>query len=169
MLIERAPALRTGGYLIDFWGLGFEVGDKMGLVPALRRDGYQINEVRLVDARGRKAGGFSARGFQNVMGDRYLSILGSDLSRLIFDSLGDQTRTTLGDTITEIQQDAVGVNVTFRVGAPERSDLVIGAGGLHSPLRGLVFGPRSGTRSISATISPRSAPRTIPGATLMPT
>lgn len=86
MLIERAPALRTGGYLIDFWGLGFEVGDKMGLVPALRRDGYQINEVRLVDARGRKAGGFSARGFQNVMGDRYLSILGSDLSRLIFDS-----------------------------------------------------------------------------------
>lgn len=81
VLIERAPALRTGGYLIDFWGLGFEVADKMGLVPALRRDGYQINEVRLVDARGRKAGGFSARAFQNVMGDRYLSILRSDRAR----------------------------------------------------------------------------------------
>ena len=78
VLIERAPALRSGGYVIDFWGLGFEVADKMGLVPALRRDGYQINEVRLVDARGRKAGGFSARAFQNVMGDRYLSILRSD-------------------------------------------------------------------------------------------
>ncbi len=141
VLIERAPALRTGGYLIDFWGLGFEVADKMGLVPALRRDGYQINEVRLVDARGRKAGGFSARAFQNVMGDRYLSILRSDLSRLIFDSLGERTRTIFGDTIAEIQQDAAGVNVTFRVGAPERFDLVIGAGGLHSPVRGLVFGP----------------------------
>ena len=64
VLIERAPALRSGGYVIDFWGLGFEVADKMGLVPALRRDGYQINEVRLVDARGRKAGGFSARAFR---------------------------------------------------------------------------------------------------------
>ena len=52
VLIERAPALRTGGYLIDFWGLGFQVADKMGLVPALPRDGYQINEVRLVGPQG---------------------------------------------------------------------------------------------------------------------
>jgi 2-polyprenyl-6-methoxyphenol hydroxylase-like FAD-dependent oxidoreductase len=24
-LVEKAPTLRTGGYMIDFWGAGFEV------------------------------------------------------------------------------------------------------------------------------------------------
>ena len=32
-LIERAPALRTGGYVMDFWGVGFDVAERMGLVP----------------------------------------------------------------------------------------------------------------------------------------
>jgi 2-polyprenyl-6-methoxyphenol hydroxylase-like FAD-dependent oxidoreductase len=33
VLVERAPHLRTGGYVIDFWGLGFDVAEKMGLLP----------------------------------------------------------------------------------------------------------------------------------------
>ena len=27
-LIERAPALRTGGYVIDFWGLGYDIAER---------------------------------------------------------------------------------------------------------------------------------------------
>ena len=53
VLIERAPALRTGGYIVDFWGLGFDVAERMELLPALRRVGYQIDEVRIVDAHAR--------------------------------------------------------------------------------------------------------------------
>lgn len=37
VLIERAPVLRTGGYIIDFWGPGFDVAEQMGLLPALRK------------------------------------------------------------------------------------------------------------------------------------
>ncbi|MBS0579661.1 MAG: FAD-binding domain [Proteobacteria bacterium] len=142
VLIERAPALRTGGYIIDFWGLGFDVAEKMGLVPALRRDSCQIDDVRIVDVKGRKTGGFSVRAFSALAKGRYLSILRSDLSRLIFACLGRRTRTMFGDTITGIYQDATGVDVTFQAAPPERFDLVIGAGGLHSPVRRLVFGPR---------------------------
>jgi len=40
-LIERAPQPRTGGYIIDFWGLGFDVAERMGLLPDLRREGYR--------------------------------------------------------------------------------------------------------------------------------
>lgn len=29
-LIERAPALRSGGYVIDFWGLGYDIAERMG-------------------------------------------------------------------------------------------------------------------------------------------
>jgi len=27
-LVERAPRLRTGGYVIDFWGLGYDVAER---------------------------------------------------------------------------------------------------------------------------------------------
>lgn len=140
-LIERAPGLRTGGYVIDFWGLGFDIAEKMGLMPALRRDSYQINEVRIVDALGRRTGGFTTRGVEKVLGSRFLSILRSDLSRAIFESLGGKVRTLFGDSITELHQDAMGVDVSFAAGPAERFDLVIGAGGLHSPVRRLAFGP----------------------------
>jgi hypothetical protein len=37
--VERAPQLRTGEYALDFWDLGFDVAEKMGILPDLRRDG----------------------------------------------------------------------------------------------------------------------------------
>ena len=33
VLFERSPAVRSGGYLIDFWGLGYEIADRMGILP----------------------------------------------------------------------------------------------------------------------------------------
>jgi 2-polyprenyl-6-methoxyphenol hydroxylase-like FAD-dependent oxidoreductase len=34
-LVEKAPALRRGGYMIDFRGAGFDVADRMGLRPEI--------------------------------------------------------------------------------------------------------------------------------------
>jgi 2-polyprenyl-6-methoxyphenol hydroxylase-like FAD-dependent oxidoreductase len=141
VLVERAPSLRSGGYIIDFWGLGFDVAEKMGLLPALRRDGYEINEVRIVGANGTKTGGFSVRAFRTVMGDRYLSILRSDLSKIIYSALDGKVTTIFGNSVVALEQDHDGVEVEFQHGPAERFNLVIGAGGLHSPVRNLVFGP----------------------------
>jgi 2-polyprenyl-6-methoxyphenol hydroxylase-like FAD-dependent oxidoreductase len=76
-----------------------------------------------------------------MLGERYLSILRSDLAKRIYESLGGRVKTIFGDSITAIEQDDDGVRVAFKHAAPERFDLVIGAGGLHSPVRTLVFGP----------------------------
>ena len=29
-IVERAPELRRGGYVIDFWGLGYDIAERMG-------------------------------------------------------------------------------------------------------------------------------------------
>ena len=50
-LIERAPALRTGGYVIDFWGLGYDIAERMGLAGDIERIGYHMREMRIVDDR----------------------------------------------------------------------------------------------------------------------
>ena len=38
-LIERAPHFRTGGYVIDFWGVGYRVAQLMGIEAAVRDAG----------------------------------------------------------------------------------------------------------------------------------
>ena len=32
-LIRGLPRFREGGYIIDFWGVGFDVAERMGLIP----------------------------------------------------------------------------------------------------------------------------------------
>lgn len=139
-IIERAPRLRSGGYIIDFWGSGYDVAERMGLLPELLRQGYDIQEVRLVDTHGRRVGGFRADVFRELTLGRYISVARGDLAQLIYRSVENHCESIFGDSVTAIEQDAEGVRVAFE-GMPERRfDIVIGADGLHSPVRRLAFG-----------------------------
>jgi 2-polyprenyl-6-methoxyphenol hydroxylase-like FAD-dependent oxidoreductase len=84
-LVERAPELPRGGYLVDFWGAGFDVAERMGIVPELRRRGYVLTEARAVDRDGHRIA-------SAVMGStqRYLSIARSDLAAVIYGALQDR-------------------------------------------------------------------------------
>ncbi|HET7613764.1 MAG TPA: FAD-binding domain [Gemmatimonadaceae bacterium] len=139
-IVERAPALRTGGYVVDFWGVGYDVAERMKLLPALYEDGYLIDEVRLVDSSGKRITGFDARLVRKATGNRFVSVMRSDLSRRIYDLIDGRVETIFGDTITSISQDRFGVSVTFQRTEPRRFDLVVGADGLHSRVRSLAFG-----------------------------
>ena len=83
-LLERAPALRSGGYVIDFWGLGYDIAEKMGLLPQLCSAGYYVKELRIVDAHGDRISGFDTKVFDELTAGRFVTIGRSDLSRLIF-------------------------------------------------------------------------------------
>jgi len=140
VLIETAPQLRTGGYLIDFWGVGYAIAERMGLADAIQRAGYGIEQVRLVDGRGRKTGGFAISPFRRVFDGRYISLPRGELARLIYEAVGDDVETVFGDRITAIEQSDEGVEVVLEHGGHREFDLVIGADGIHSTVRSLVFG-----------------------------
>lgn len=142
-IIEKAPALRTGGYVVDFWGAGFDVADRMGLVPEILRRGYQVREVREVDRHGHRAGAFSVSVFDRMTGGRFTSLPRSELAAVIFEALGDRVETIFNDTITEINDSGNEIGVRFERSAPRSFDLVIGADGLHSQVRRLVFGEQA--------------------------
>src|SRR6187455_1509479 len=80
LLVEAAPRLRSGGYLIDFWGGGYDIAERMGLIPQVRALGYQMREVRYVDAHGRRNGGFSVDVFARMTNGRFTSVRRSDLA-----------------------------------------------------------------------------------------
>jgi 2-polyprenyl-6-methoxyphenol hydroxylase-like FAD-dependent oxidoreductase len=142
-LVERASHLRTGGYVIDFWGLGYDIAERMRLIDQIGRIGYRVREMRIVDDAGRRAAGFGTRVFSELTGGRYVTLQRSDLSRLLFEKISGRVETMFGDEITALHEMPHGVRVELR-GAGERwFDLVIGADGLHSSVRALAFGPQS--------------------------
>ncbi|MEZ5364882.1 MAG: FAD-dependent monooxygenase [Bryobacterales bacterium] len=141
VLIEQAPELRTGGYVVDFWGLGFTVAERMGLRPRLDEEGYKQREVRFVDERSHKSGGFSTDVFGDLLGDRFTTIRRGALVKMIYEALEGRVETLFGDRILAMAEHADGVTVTLDQGGVREFDLVIGADGLHSSVRALHFGP----------------------------
>lgn len=63
-----------------------------------------------------------------------------DLATILADAGGAAAEFLYGDTVTSLVDDGGGVDVTFEHAAPRRFDIVIGADGLHSRVRELVFG-----------------------------
>ena len=141
-LVECAPALRTGGYVIDFWGLGYDIAEKMGLLPDIAKLGYHMQELRIVDDHGRRLSGFGVRVFRELTSGRYITLGRSDLSKLIYDRISGSCEIIFGDSITSLREAHGEVHVEFEHSGERHFDLVIGADGLHSRVRKLVFGPQ---------------------------
>ncbi len=83
-IVERAPMLRTGGYVIDFGGPGWDVANKMGILPEIARRGYIVRELRIVDSRGRRIAGASITGFLRVTGGRYVTVQRGELAAALY-------------------------------------------------------------------------------------
>jgi 2-polyprenyl-6-methoxyphenol hydroxylase-like FAD-dependent oxidoreductase len=140
-IVERAPALRAGGYVIDFWGLGYDIAERMGLADDLRRVGYSMQEMRIVDARGERITGFGARVFRELTGGRFVTLARGDLARLLFETVKSETEVLFGDEIVGLEERPDDIRAEFRHAGGRAFDLVIGADGLHSNVRRLAFGP----------------------------
>ncbi|MGO9235188.1 MAG: FAD-binding domain [Methylocella sp.] len=141
-LIERAPALRTGGYVIDFWGLGYDIAERMGLARDINRIGYHVREMRIVDDRGKRVTGFGTKVFGELTDGRYVTLGRSNLSRLLFEKVKGTTEVIFDNEIVGLQERADCVQVQLKHAGERRFDLVIGADGLHSDVRRFAFGPQ---------------------------
>jgi 2-polyprenyl-6-methoxyphenol hydroxylase-like FAD-dependent oxidoreductase len=141
-LVERSSALRTGGYIIDFWGAGFDIAERMGLLNELRQHGYLVREVRVVNRQGRRVSGFPVDIFTRLTENRYISLPRGDLAAMIYRKIENEVETIFGDSVQSIEQSDRGVRVGFEHGGSRDFDLVIGADGLHSRVRELTFGPQ---------------------------
>lgn len=113
-LVEHAPALRSGGYVIDFWGLGYEIAERMGLEGDINRVGYRIREMRIVDDRGQRVTGFGTRVLRELSGGRFVMLGRSDLSRLLFEKIKGTTEVIFGDEVVGLQEHADCVQIQFQ-------------------------------------------------------
>jgi 2-polyprenyl-6-methoxyphenol hydroxylase-like FAD-dependent oxidoreductase len=139
-VVERAPGLRPGGQAVDARGVAKEVIRRMGLDAAVRTARTDTAGAYIVDVDGNVLETFRA---DDHGGDGFIAeieILRGDLSQVLHDDTRDSVEYIFSDRIAELTQDDDGVDVIFAGGDRRRFDLVIGADGLHSALRAMVFG-----------------------------
>jgi 2-polyprenyl-6-methoxyphenol hydroxylase-like FAD-dependent oxidoreductase len=142
-IVELAPEFRSGGYMVDFWGKGFDIVEQMGLREEVERTGYHVREVCFVGKEGDRAGSFSTEPFWSATGGRFTSIPRGDLAQIVWGSLGGRVRARFGDEIESLDDRGDKVEVMFASGDSDSFDMVIGADGLHSRVRELLFGPEA--------------------------
>ncbi|SNT44279.1 2-polyprenyl-6-methoxyphenol hydroxylase [Asanoa hainanensis] len=136
-VVERGAGPRSSGNPVDVRGPGWAVANRMGVVPQLRAAATQATAMRLVDGTGRS---LARMPMPASRGDE-VELPRGDLASVLLDAVRDDAEFVWDDTITRLDQDSGGVDVTFERTAARRFDFVVGADGLHSTVRRLAFGP----------------------------
>ncbi len=137
-VVERAPAVRPGGYAVDFRGAAMKALERMGIIGEIRKLETRTGSITIVDKTNRKIASMPD-GFTS--GE--LEIMRGDLAGVLYGATRDHAEYIFDDSILAISEDEDGAEVTFSRNAPRRFDLVVGADGLHSNVRALAFGEES--------------------------
>ncbi len=137
VLIEKSLEIRKGGQALDIRGIAVDLVKKMGIHEQICDMRTRIALGRYVDAKGNtlhEEKGERA-GFRQ---DEEVEIIRGDLVQILMGAI-EGVPCYFNQRVAAIEQNDNGVIVNFKDGRNERYDLVIGADGIHSATRRLVF------------------------------
>jgi 2-polyprenyl-6-methoxyphenol hydroxylase-like FAD-dependent oxidoreductase len=129
--------------MIDLFGSGYEAAVRMGLIPRLVPLQYRFDGIRWMTESGHTGARLSRAVVENLLQGRWMSLVRSDLERAVLDTLPATVELRYGASIHEVRTPEDTVQVRLESGEVIRADVLIGADGLHSRIRDLVFGEGS--------------------------
>lgn len=135
-VVERVGSQRSSGSPVDIRGAAVPAVRRMGVLSAVREAATRVVRLAAVDRDGREIGAIPTQS-----GGDAVEIARRDLVVILAGAAHSQAEFRYGDTVTAIGEGRGGVEVSFERAPPREFDLVIGADGLHSTVRRLVFGP----------------------------
>ncbi|HEX6446017.1 MAG TPA: FAD-dependent monooxygenase [Streptosporangiales bacterium] len=159
-VVERAPSMRkAGGHAVDLFRPAMEISEQMGVVSRIEEMATGTERMTLVRPGHARPVSVDLTKVFGATSDRHVEIMRDDLSEIYHDVTRDDVEYVFGDSVTSISGDGT---VTFENGAPRRFDVVVGADGLHSNVRRLVFGDESRyTSYIGAYLAVLSVPKEV--------
>lgn len=137
-VIERAPDFRTNGYMLGISGPGYEVAERMGIMPSLRARERPIEENLHLDREGREILRLRYRDF--LKGLDWVTLTRSDLAQVMYETVRSRAEFRFGITLTAHQDHGERIEARLSDGSEVEADLLIGADGVHSRLRNTLFG-----------------------------
>jgi 2-polyprenyl-6-methoxyphenol hydroxylase-like FAD-dependent oxidoreductase len=140
-VVERTPSLRAGlgGHAVDLFGPAVDVAEKMGILPQVM-DARTKTEVLSFLRPGKPAIDVNMAQLVAGVSDRHVEIMRGELASILYEATRADIEYVFGDTVRTLEETPDAVEVTFERTAPRRFGLVVGADGLHSIVRRLVFG-----------------------------
>ena len=140
-VVERAPTLRkTGGHAVDLFRPAMDISEKMGVLPRIEELATGTSRMTVCREGARRPVRVDLSKIFSAASDRHVEVMRDDLSEIYYAAGRDDVEYIFGDSITAISPDG---EVRFENSAPRHFDLVVGADGLHSNVRRLVFGDES--------------------------
>ncbi|MFI1485441.1 FAD-dependent monooxygenase [Streptomyces sp. NPDC020747] len=140
-VVEKAGALRGGGYPIDIRGTATEVVRRMGILPQLRDAHIDSRRCTFLAADGSEVASLNPSVVAGGVEGQDLEVRRGDLTAILYAMVRDDVEFLFDDSIDTLDQSGQGVDVAFRSGARRTFDLVVGADGMHSHTRESLFGP----------------------------
>jgi len=140
VVVESAPEFKHIGYLLAInKQIGQKVADKMGVLQKLKEQEVLLTNNIISDEGGRLVMRVDAS--PELHNDNSGIMLNrADLHFTLYDLIKNDVEFRFGKEISLIAQDESGVDVTFSDNSKDRFDLVIGADGVNSKTRNMVFG-----------------------------
>jgi 2-polyprenyl-6-methoxyphenol hydroxylase-like FAD-dependent oxidoreductase len=137
VLIEKSPDIRKGGQALDIRGVVIDLVKKMGIYEQICHMRTLVELGHLVDAEGHTL--HEERGERvGFRQDEEVEIVRGDLIEILMSTI-EGIPCHFNQLISKIEQNEDGINVHFKDGRNEIYDLVIGADGIHSSTRRMVF------------------------------
>ena len=141
-VVERMPLarVRTSGHAVDLFGPGMDVAEWAGVLPAVMdaRTRTEIVSFQRDDGRGVDV---EMRRLVAGISGRHVEVMRGELASILYEATRTDAQYLFEDSIHTIVEEPDGIAVAFEHAPSDRFDLLIGADGLHSIVRRLVFGP----------------------------
>lgn len=139
-VVERAPAPRkTGGHAVDLFRPAMQIVERMGVAEEIRAKATGTDTLVIHRPAARPVT-LDLRKMFTAVSDNHVEIMRDDLSEILYNATCSDVDYIFADSISAISDDG---EVGFERSPAQRFDVIIGADGLHSNVRALVFGPES--------------------------
>ncbi|MFW6695076.1 FAD-dependent monooxygenase [Streptomyces sp. MAR4 CNX-425] len=140
-VVEKAGGPRAGGYPVDVRGTALEVVRRMGILPPLRDAHIDLRRLTFLDGDGDRVASVHPHSVSGGVEGHDLEVRRGDLTDALYTAVRDDVEFLFDDSVDTLDQSGHGVDVTFRGGGRRTFDLVVGADGMHSRTREMLFGP----------------------------
>ncbi len=137
-VIEKERDREQLGFVIGLWGNGIHTLEPFGVVEQIAHISIPITEELIRDQSGKIIAHMNYQPLIEHWGKVFL-LLHSDLQAILRELVAD-VPLRFETTVRTLKQQQQAVSITFNNGTQENFDLVVGADGIHSQLRTLLFG-----------------------------
>ncbi|KRE26503.1 FAD-dependent oxidoreductase [Mycobacterium sp. Soil538] len=158
-VVEHAQVLRkTGGHAIDLFRPAMEISERMGVMSRIQQRATGTTRLTVNRPWSKRPAHIDYIKLIGVMSDHHVEIMRDDLSEIYYEASRDDADYRFGDRITSITDDGT---VSFQNAADERFDIIIGADGVHSGVRRLVFGEDVSEQFLGGYLAVVSVPKSL--------